>query len=76
MLETSNFIINAKPRFGYLGQTYNHYHMQEQKPGRYEFSSLMDLSDQEGQWLIEFRLLTGKMEIEYLYLVEQSVFDQ
>lgn len=71
----SCFIMNTK-FLGSKWKTYDLFLWQEQKPGRYEFSSLVDLSNQEGQWLIEFRLLTGKMEIEYLYLVEQSVFDQ
>ncbi len=44
-------------------------------PGRYEFSCLIDLSKKRGQWIIDIEQAAGEVEIEYLYLVEQAVFD-
>ena len=44
-------------------------------PGRYDFSCLIDLSNKEGMWVLDIGQAIGEVEIEYLYLVEQTVFD-
>ena len=44
-------------------------------PGRYEFSNLIDLSQRKGFRIIDIELAAGKVEFEYLYLVDQAVFN-
>ncbi len=45
------------------------------RPGVYEFAGLVDLSGWPGEWFVRFGLQYGDIELESIYLVEQSVFN-
>lgn len=76
--ETTYFTINVRHNIEGKWKISRVYTMglgMSQKPGRYEFSSLIDLSNEEGIWRIDFGLNTGRVELESLFLVNQTVFN-
>lgn len=44
-------------------------------PGRHEFSGLVKLADKPGEWQLRIGLYYGDIELEKLWLIEQSAFD-
>lgn len=47
----------------------------EQPPGKHEFYGLIDLSNEDGIWNIDLGITNGEIELDYLYLVNQTVFN-
>ena len=72
--ETPYFMINVQRAFG-SPRNLTRLCTINRSPGRYEFSCLVDLSNKEGVWRLDIGQAAGEIEIEYLYLVEQAVFD-
>lgn len=47
----------------------------EQPPGKHEFYGLIDLSNEDGVWNIDLGITNGEIELDYLYIVDQTVFN-